>query len=118
MRDARGQRLVLIQAHRNDFAAYSIGVLTIDEARRIANGVARLPQLLEDQWAANDALAERLPAKIELFRPEGGALLEIARVRDGALGLQVFEAFVRSFPEAELMLSVGTHRLALHRPRR
>ena len=60
-----GQRLVLIQAHRNDFAAYNIGVLTIDEARRIANGVARLPQLLEDQWAADDALTERLPAKIE-----------------------------------------------------
>ena len=83
VRDAKGQRLVLIQAHRNDFAAYNIGLLTIDEARRIASAVARLPRLLEDQWAADDALAERLPAKIELFRPGGGPPVEIARVMDG-----------------------------------
>jgi hypothetical protein len=117
VRDARGQRLVLIEAHENDFAAYNIGVLTLDEARRIATGVARLPGLLQDQWAADDALAERLPARIESFPQEGGAPVEIARLANGALGLHVFEAFVRCVPDGDLMLSAGTHRLALHRRR-
>ena len=117
VRDAKGQRLVLIPAHLNDFAAYNIGLLTIDEARRVAKGVARLPALLQSQWPADDALAERLPAKIELFRAEGGSPVEISRVLDGALGLQIFEAFVRCFPDADLMLSIGTHRLALHKRR-
>jgi hypothetical protein len=72
-----------------------MGLLTLDEARRIARGVARLPGLLQDQWAAEDALGERLPAKIESFPQESGAPVEIARLVNGALGLQVFEAFVR-----------------------
>ena len=45
-KDARGQRLVLTEAHYDDFAAYHIGVLTVDEARRVAKGIARLPVLL------------------------------------------------------------------------
>jgi hypothetical protein len=37
----------------------------------------------------------------------GGSPVEIGRIMDGALGLQVFEAFVHCFPEADLMLSIG-----------
>jgi hypothetical protein len=43
--DAAGQRLACVYA-RDDLVAYQAKGLTWDEARRIAAGIARLPELL------------------------------------------------------------------------
>ena len=44
--DANGQSLAYFYAHDNDHDANTAGVLTMDEARRMASNFARLPELL------------------------------------------------------------------------
>src|SRR5262245_50878916 len=80
VRDARGQRVALIQGHANEFAARNMGVLTMDEARRIAIGIARIPERV---IPARD----RLPATIEVFEDKGGPPVEVAALCSGQLGL-------------------------------
>src|SRR5262245_49086132 len=107
--DARGQRLALIQGLANEFAALNIGALTLDEARRIAIGIARIPERVIPT-------RERLPAVIEVFEDRGGPPVEVALICSGQIGLEVFDAVVKAMPGRTLMLSNGTHRLRLHKP--
>ena len=44
--DANGQSLAYFYAHDNDHDANTAGVLTMDEARRMASNFAQLPMLL------------------------------------------------------------------------
>ena len=44
--DANGQSLAYFYARENDHDANTAGVLTMDEARRVAINFARLPELL------------------------------------------------------------------------
>jgi hypothetical protein len=44
--DANGQSLAYFYARENDHDANTAGVLTMDEARRLASNFAKLPQLL------------------------------------------------------------------------
>jgi hypothetical protein len=44
--DAKGQSFAYIQARDNDHDANTAGVLTMDEAMRLASNVAKLPELL------------------------------------------------------------------------
>jgi len=46
VRDASGQALAYIYSRQNEAEARQAKVLTPDEARRIANNIARLPELL------------------------------------------------------------------------
>ena len=46
MIDANGQSLAYFYARENDHDANTAGVLTMDEARRMASNFAKLPQLL------------------------------------------------------------------------
>jgi hypothetical protein len=113
VRDARGQQLVLVQAHENEFAARNMGLLTLDEARRVAIGIARLPDLMRREANA-EPMRERFPAFLEVERRR--KIEEVARFDSGHLGLKLFPAFVAEFPHSLLMLTTGTHRLRLHKP--
>ena len=113
VRDARGQRLAWIQACDNEFAALNAGILTLDEARRIALGIARIPDLMRRPANAGDPLIEAFPVVVEVQRSAGRE--EIARLKTGQLGLDLFDAFVRPFPGCTLTLMSGRHRLRLHR---
>jgi hypothetical protein len=46
VRDASGQALAYIYSRDNEAEARQAKVLTMDEARRIATNIARLPELL------------------------------------------------------------------------
>jgi hypothetical protein len=46
VRDANGQALVYLYGRANEAEALQAKVLTMDEARRIARNIARLPELL------------------------------------------------------------------------
>ena len=46
MIDAKGQSLAYFYARENDHDANTAGVLTMDEARRLASNFAKLPDLL------------------------------------------------------------------------
>jgi hypothetical protein len=46
VRDANGQALAFVYSRDNPAEARQAKVLTVDEARRIAAGIARLPELL------------------------------------------------------------------------
>jgi hypothetical protein len=46
VRDANGQALAYLYSRENEDEARQAKVLTVDEARRIAANVARLPELL------------------------------------------------------------------------
>jgi hypothetical protein len=46
VRDANGQQLAWVYARANEADARQAKVLTMDEARRIAVNIARLPELL------------------------------------------------------------------------
>jgi hypothetical protein len=115
VRDARGQRLAWIQAHESEFAALNAGLLTLDEGRRIALGIAQLPELMRRPAGAGDPEIEAFPVVVEVQRGENGRE-EVARLRTGRLGLDLFEAFVRAFPGCTLTLLNGRHRLRWHRP--
>jgi hypothetical protein len=115
VRDARGQRLAWIQAHESEFAALNAGLLTLDEGRRIALGIAQLPELMRRPASAGDPGIEAFPVVVEVQRGENGRE-EVARLRTGRLGLDLFEAFVRAFPGCTLTLLNGRHRLRWHRP--
>jgi hypothetical protein len=116
VRDARGQRLAWIQAHENEFAALNAGILTIDEGRRIALGIARLPELMRRPASTgDDPLADLFLVVVEVDRG-ADRREEVARLRTGRLGLDLFEAFVRAFPGCTLTLLNGRHRMRLHRP--
>jgi hypothetical protein len=114
VRDSRGQRLAWIQASENEFAALNAGILTLDEARRIALGIAQLPELMRRPAIAGELLAELFPVVVEIERSAGRE--EVARLRTGRLGLDLFEAFIAAFPGCTLTLLNGRHRLRLHRP--
>jgi hypothetical protein len=65
--------------------------------------------------ASGESSAELFPVVVKIER--GGAQLreEVARLRTGQLGLDLFDAFVRAFPGCTLTLMNGRHRLRLHR---
>ena len=44
--DANGQSLAYVYSRENDSDAHMAKVLTVDEARRIASNIAKLPNLL------------------------------------------------------------------------
>ena len=44
--DAKGQSLAYFYARENDHDAITAGVLTMDEARRLASNFAKMPELL------------------------------------------------------------------------
>jgi hypothetical protein len=52
---------------------------------------------------------------VEIERGGAQRREEVARLRTGQLGLDLFEAFVRAFPGCTLTLMNGRHRLRLHR---
>jgi hypothetical protein len=52
---------------------------------------------------------------VEVHRGANGRE-EIARIKTGRLGLDLFEAFVRAFSGWMLTLMNGRHRLRLHKP--
>jgi len=47
--DANGQSLAYFYARENDHDSHIAGVLTMDEARRLASNFAKLPTLLADR---------------------------------------------------------------------
>ena len=47
--DANGQSLAYLDARENDNDAGTAGVLTMDEARRLASNFAKLPMLLAEE---------------------------------------------------------------------
>jgi hypothetical protein len=51
--DANGQSLAYVYSRENENAARIVKVLTMDEARRIASNIAKLPSLLAKQSAAD-----------------------------------------------------------------
>ena len=55
--DANGQSLAYFYARENDHDANTAGVLTMDEARRMASNFAKLPDLLGRDWASVGALS-------------------------------------------------------------
>ena len=115
VRDSRGQRLAWTQACDSEFAALNAGILTLDEARRIALGIAQLPELMRRPTSAGDSFAELFPVVVEIERGNAQRREEVARLRTGQLGLDLFDAFVRAFPGCTLTLMNGRHRLRLHR---
>ena len=62
---------------------------------------------------AGDPLIEAFPVVVEVQRSAGRE--EIARLKTGQLGRDLFDAFVRAFPGCTLTLMSGRHRLRLHR---
>jgi hypothetical protein len=46
VRDANGQAIAYLYSRENEAEARQAKVLTVDEARRIARSIARLPELL------------------------------------------------------------------------
>jgi hypothetical protein len=78
-------------------------------------GIGRLPELLRRPASAGDPLADLFPVVVEVQRGVDGRE-EVARLRTGRLGLDLFEAFVRAFPGCTLTLMNGRHRLRPHKP--
>ena len=64
--DANGQSLAYFYARENDHDANTAGVLTMDEARRLASNFAKLPELLAE---ANSHAVIGPPAR---SRPDRG----------------------------------------------
>ena len=64
--------------------------------------------------SAEDPLIEAFPVVVEVQRGADGRE-EVARLRTGRLGLDLFEAFVAAFPGCTLTLLNGGHRLRLHK---
>jgi hypothetical protein len=85
------------------------------DGRRIALGIAQLPELMRRPPSAGDSFAELFPVVVEIERGSAQRREEVARLRTGRLGLDLFEAFVRAFPSCTLMLLNGRHRLRLRR---
>ena len=62
--DANGQSLAYFYARENDHDANTAGVLTVDEARRLASNFAKLPELLGRSQNGSAALRALLTTPV------------------------------------------------------
>ena len=80
--DANGQSLVYVYSRETKDAANIAGVLTEDEARRIAAHIAKLPVLL-GQARPEDVLRPRAISRMSVMRPKTPRPRTSHRAREG-----------------------------------
>ena len=68
--DANGQSLAYFYARENDHDANTAGVLTMDEARRMASNFAKLPALLGNDRFSERTYRNTLKGRVRCPRPD------------------------------------------------
>ena len=98
-----------------------------DEKRKHPRGASAGRDVVRDWQPLFARLQDVIDWALDIKTTEGGFVVvveiersagreEVARLRTGRLGLDLFEAFIAAFPGCTLTLLNGRHRLRLHRP--